>query len=797
MLRELCTARRAGIAHVVGRPGIGKTVLLDAALGRESRVLRGCAVRHDPDQLFATLRRLLRGRTLAPSEPQADLHERIMARYLAAYLHEQGRGTIVIDDAQWCDEASRGLLAAAADPRSRTVVLFAERYDDRDMRVATGADTMQIGPLEQRASRRLVHTLLPDADDRTVDEIVRAAAGIPFVIALLVDARNGFRIAALSRRLMRESETAVSLTRLVCAYDDRVPLSSLAVALACDQRTVAASLRDVSDLIVVEDGFAHSRHRQIAQLVNAEDAAHALTMRRAYDAERLVDDRSIDGLRRLRQLARAAARDSYVTISVELGTRLARERLHADAAIVLGEAYNAQPSLDGTAMRAYLDALRATGQEEAAVEKGQTAFHDALGRGDGLSAAKVASAVVHGLATLDGETEIKAFLSAAELAPAIASNAEAAAYLRSVALSHAAFGGELDRFDAIAAGADLSTRDQRAVAFVEALRGQDDTSDEAMASWRVSAPPWVIWDDNLEAYRRLLLDGTNRLREFVERTEGGGLDTAARMAFSAFYFVATAQWNNADRVLASIDPFAVAGDSRWVLLEVGLMLDALRRQKPRNAKPVRAELAKMIGNKRLRSAWGTAAWYVAAMARARGVVDAELMRSVVGGVPPWPRAWHLGALPFAAPFAGICLPQNAQRAVCDAFPDYGNKWARAHNMLARGLIDSDRETLRDARDLFDGLGAAGFRLVAAMALPHPDPADIALAQTLGYETEKRDLGTLTLRQLEIAHAAGRGCSSAELATEFGIAVSTVERHLTTIYRKTGTRNRTELGALFR
>lgn len=54
-----------------------------------------------------------------------------------------------------------------------------------------------------------------------------------------------------------------------------------------------------------------------------------------------------------------------------------------------------------------------------------------------------------------------------------------------------------------------------------------------------------------------------------------------------------------------------------------------------------------------------------------------------------------------------------------------------------------------------------------------------------------DLAALTPREEEVLRLTARGLRSAEIADELGIAVPTVKRHLTTVYRKLAVENRVE------
>jgi DNA-binding CsgD family transcriptional regulator len=58
------------------------------------------------------------------------------------------------------------------------------------------------------------------------------------------------------------------------------------------------------------------------------------------------------------------------------------------------------------------------------------------------------------------------------------------------------------------------------------------------------------------------------------------------------------------------------------------------------------------------------------------------------------------------------------------------------------------------------------------------------------------LAGLTPREAEVLRLAARGMRSTEIAGKLDIAVPTVKRHLTTVYRKLGVENRVEATALY-
>jgi DNA-binding CsgD family transcriptional regulator len=108
--------------------------------------------------------------------------------------------------------------------------------------------------------------------------------------------------------------------------------------------------------------------------------------------------------------------------------------------------------------------------------------------------------------------------------------------------------------------------------------------------------------------------------------------------------------------------------------------------------------------------------------------------------------------------------------------------ALAELRLAEGNNTDVSALLEEARGICSDLGAA-----PAMAR-----ADALAAQTpgSGRATSAYPAG-LTRREAEVLGLLAAGRSNKEIAAELFLSERTVERHITTVYRKIGTRRRTE------
>ena len=119
--------------------------------------------------------------------------------------------------------------------------------------------------------------------------------------------------------------------------------------------------------------------------------------------------------------------------------------------------------------------------------------------------------------------------------------------------------------------------------------------------------------------------------------------------------------------------------------------------------------------------------------------------------------------------------------------------ARTRLLLGSRLRRAGRRTVaRDhlalARDAFAAMDMAAW----------VEKADDELAAS-GARARKRELTSsepLTAREVRVALLAARGSSNKEIAAALFLSPKTVERHLSSVYRKRGFRSRTELAAAF-
>jgi len=117
--------------------------------------------------------------------------------------------------------------------------------------------------------------------------------------------------------------------------------------------------------------------------------------------------------------------------------------------------------------------------------------------------------------------------------------------------------------------------------------------------------------------------------------------------------------------------------------------------------------------------------------------------------------------------------------------------ARTHLLLGTHLCRARRRAdarphLRRAREVFEALGAAPW---AARARAELDAGRLRAAAPAGAPR-------LSAREREVARAVAEGATNREVAARMYLSDKTIERHLSSVYRKLGIRSRTQLARWF-
>ncbi len=283
-LLEDAMAGAGRTAVVEGPVGVGKTSLLDALAQRareeDVRVLRAQASEMERAiplgvtraLLEATVRRMspagrteladgpaLRALGIEPHTGPDTPHDAVMAalyRLLVSFTHDSP-SLIIVDDAQWSDDATLAWLGYASRRIGGLPVMLVLglRRDGRPLpeeleRVVAG-DVVRIAPsaLSPAGVERIVREREPAASRAFVTACARISGGLPLhVRELLAAARtSGLGIDAEGARRLADVTTA-SVARLVTSRLEALGLDELALARACATLDTRADLRSAGTL---------------------------------------------------------------------------------------------------------------------------------------------------------------------------------------------------------------------------------------------------------------------------------------------------------------------------------------------------------------------------------------------------------------------------------------------------------------------------------------------------------------------------------------------------------------------
>jgi DNA-binding CsgD family transcriptional regulator len=126
-------------------------------------------------------------------------------------------------------------------------------------------------------------------------------------------------------------------------------------------------------------------------------------------------------------------------------------------------------------------------------------------------------------------------------------------------------------------------------------------------------------------------------------------------------------------------------------------------------------------------------------------------------------------------------------SVVAANPDPAWPFERARTLLSLGVVRRQAQRKRDAR------GALEDALAICEALGSKLWAAKVSSELRRVSGRQRASNELTETEMQVAVLAGQGRSNKEIAAELFMGLSTVEMHLSRVYRKLGLRSRTGLG----
>ncbi|WP_433294186.1 ATP-binding protein [Pseudonocardia sp. CA-142604] len=283
---------------VSGEPGIGKSALLAEvarrAAARGARVFRSVcwdgevsppywpwtqvlrAVDRAEVQLGPAARLLDAAAGWSPDGPASALQFEMfdaVARALAA-LSTGTPVVVVLDDLQWADEGSLGLLSFLRAQLAAERVLLLGAYRDTEVAALPGlgaAPVFRLDGLGVEAAAALVRRA--GGPQAPVEEIRRRCGGNPFFMREMCRLRAGDGIPdgvrdVLRRRLGQLSEACTALLTTVSVAGKGVELDVLARASGCAVEEISGLIDEaVTARVLVVDGpglaFVHDLYREV------------------------------------------------------------------------------------------------------------------------------------------------------------------------------------------------------------------------------------------------------------------------------------------------------------------------------------------------------------------------------------------------------------------------------------------------------------------------------------------------------------------------------------------------------
>jgi DNA-binding CsgD family transcriptional regulator len=399
-------AGRSGALVLEGEAGVGKTALLDYAIGSASdlRVLRAVGVESEMELAFAGLHQLcapVLDRLERLSLPQRDAllttfglrAGPVPGRFLVGLavlsllseVADERPLVCVVDDAQWLDRASAQCVAFVARRllAESVVMLFAAR-EQSDL--LAGVPELVLEGLRAADARSLLVSVIPGRlDEGVADELLAETRGNPLALLELprgltaAQLAGGFalpRVLSLSGRI---EESFVNRLETLPAETQRLVLAAAAepvgdgalLARAAERLGIAGAMLEPAQAagLIEIDGRVRFRHPLVRSAIYR--AAAPNERRLVHRALGEATDARVDPDRRAWHLAEAVAgRDEGVAAELEraAGRAQARGGLAAAAAFRERSALlTSDPDRRGQRMLAAASAKQHSGALDAAL----------------------------------------------------------------------------------------------------------------------------------------------------------------------------------------------------------------------------------------------------------------------------------------------------------------------------------------------------------------------------------------------------------------------------------------------
>ncbi|WP_210495449.1 LuxR family transcriptional regulator [Patulibacter sp. SYSU D01012] len=318
-LDDARTRGRGSALLVPGDAGLGKTRLLQEALRLARDAGAGtasglAAPGDEPLPMGLVLQVLVRAAEPTATLPDVREHpdrERWFVEELELLLQERTARRpllVALDDLQWADRASLGLLRTLVPRLLALPLVWVLAYRPTQAPPAlqalvaaardAGATTLPLAALPSAAVGRIAQDVLGGAPDDRLADTVRRAEGHPFLLLELlrgaredatptaaVEASLPARVHAATRaRLERQSADARAVADVAAVLGRRFDRGQLASLAAVDDGTLAAAVRELvaADVLTEEpDGGLAFRHDLVCEaLLGSMPAAIRRTLER-------------------------------------------------------------------------------------------------------------------------------------------------------------------------------------------------------------------------------------------------------------------------------------------------------------------------------------------------------------------------------------------------------------------------------------------------------------------------------------------------------------------------------------
>ncbi len=846
--RRLSAARcHGGLVFVAGSAGIGKSRLIRAFRGtleggRARFGIGYCAPRGNAP--YAPLIEALASLGCDPALAPARSHEEQMAALSDSLVRACSRrnAVIVLEDVHWADAATLNALIHCLPSLESHRLLVVATYRTDDLsdadpilpligRLRRFATSILLEPLKDEEMRRLLHGAL--GSDRRVrahelDEIVQRAEGNPFfaeeLLKNVLERRAGAKDrlpltirAAVHERLARLDAEAVHVVRNAAILGRSFQADVLARVCDRDSAVVLGALSRLCDFQIVEEQrlqtnaftFRHALtrdviyetmlqhevravHSRVLHMLEMKGNARAYDLgyhaRMAHDVQRCVlyNERAGDEAEALHAYADAVRCYEHAQeLAPQPGVRC---RLLAKAAAALSSDGKAEHALDLYA-KAIAAAEEAGDGTRAAELRGAMAA-EARRAGDCSRAISVLSQALDDATVHDAAVRANLSLSlaickldqndgaAAKTLIAEASSASGTPLYWAASSYAAAVGGDLAslretsaRYLALCAalGQEAFLQARFNFAFNLCVLGCDE---EALAIFDAITP-------ELHVLRLSSLEVLACADSALIHARRGNVEEARKLVERGLAIPEPSSTAPITQAAAALTVGSILGDEELVAIALSESIVAWAFHSKINS-----ALGRFAGPyARWLSSRGETRTARALLARA-----IRALHGPFGATETLLAAMELGT--DATTSAALQL--TSQMQAMSGVPLYAATVAHMRALDARRAHDATAKTYAvDAQRLYTLLG---WPLHAAACAERSGVSSPVADRRANGARHARAISTLSPREAQIAELVAGGASNNSLAARFTVSRRTVERQLTSIYRKLGLRNRSQLVA---